>query len=377
MLFPALLLRDFGHAGYWAFAVPNVLGAAAMGFVLKNATHAASITGRHKPMLNRFSEITISFHVFVVMWLFLRLYGEWFALLVPPVAAAMFVLTSKGSRRVVFLAMVVAFIALAIGVQTFFNETQRPLLGQLPEASPTRSNLDLLLFIPASIAGFLCCPYLDLTFQRARMETSPLGGKIAFTAGFGLVFFAMILFAWQYGSLVEPFLTRDKLVDQAPAPLAASSTQKDLHALIPTLAVFFFIQVCFTLCVHLQERLRFRKPADAGSAILAVGIGGLLGVGALSDSFTGEKIYRGYLLCYGTVFPLYVWLIMIKPFRLGARGACRIRRRAVFIVAAVAAYLLGWIGYIEYQTWGALGAIAVFPLARLAIELLPSQRCAA
>lgn len=375
MLFPALLLRDFGWLGFAAFAIPNVLGAAAMGFVLKDATAAAALVAKHKPMLKRFSEVTISYHVFVVLWLFLRLYGEWFVLLVPPIAAAMFVLTSKGSRRVVFLAMVVSFTAFAIGLQTFFNDTQSELLSKLPPQAPALSTLDLLLFVPASVAGFLCCPYLDLTFQRARMETSPSGGKIAFAAGFGLVFFSMILFASQYGSLVEPFLTSDNLVDQAPAPLLESSTKHPLHELIPKLAVFFFIQVCFTLCVHLQERLRAGRADDALYSVAAIALGALLGLGALSDGFVGEHIYRGYLLCYGTIFPLYVWLIMIKPFRAPAKNACPKRRMAVFVVASVAAYLLGWIGYVEYQSWGAIGAIAIFPIARLIIEMLPSNVC--
>jgi len=373
MLFPALLLRDFGWLGYAAFAVPNVLGAAAMGFVLKDATAAAALVAKHKPMLKRFSEITISYHVFVIMWLFLRLYGEWFVLLVPPVAAAMFVLTSKGSRRIVFLAMVVSFTAFAIGLQTFFNSGQQELLGKLPSQAPALSTFDLLLFVPASVAGFLCCPYLDLTFQRARMETSPTGGKIAFAVGFGLVFFSMILFASQYGSLVEPFLTSDQLVDQAPAPLLDNSTKHPLHELIPKLAVFFFIQVCFTLCVHLQERLRAGRVDDALYSVVAIALGALLGLGALSDGFVGENIYRGYLLCYGTIFPLYVWLIMIKPFRVAAQTACRKRRCAVFFVASIAAYGFGWLGYIEHVPMGAAVAIAVFPIARLMIEYLPSN----
>src|SRR3954471_24793497 len=35
MFLPVLLIRDYGPSMWWAFAVPNVIGAAAMGWILR------------------------------------------------------------------------------------------------------------------------------------------------------------------------------------------------------------------------------------------------------------------------------------------------------------------------------------------------------
>ena len=68
MFFPVLLMRDFGWAGVIAFAVPNVVGAAAMGWVLRSQESSARFVERHPTALWWFSAVTVWFHIFWIVW---------------------------------------------------------------------------------------------------------------------------------------------------------------------------------------------------------------------------------------------------------------------------------------------------------------------
>ena len=63
MYLPVLLIRDFGWAGWLAFAVPNVLGAAAMGWILRSPAAAMRLAGEHPQAVRLFSTVTVSFQV--------------------------------------------------------------------------------------------------------------------------------------------------------------------------------------------------------------------------------------------------------------------------------------------------------------------------
>src|SRR6266853_1095528 len=68
MFLPVLLIRDFGCWGYAAFAVPNVLGAAGMGWVLRRSGSSAAITRRHRSATATFSLVTQAFQIFFLFW---------------------------------------------------------------------------------------------------------------------------------------------------------------------------------------------------------------------------------------------------------------------------------------------------------------------
>src|SRR2546421_8858832 len=74
MFLPVLLVRDYGIWGWVVFAVPNVVGAAAMGWVIRSAESSHAITGNHFSACAAFSVITILFHVFFVQWMVARLF---------------------------------------------------------------------------------------------------------------------------------------------------------------------------------------------------------------------------------------------------------------------------------------------------------------
>ena len=69
MFLPALLLRDMGWAGFLIFAIPNVLGAAAMGWVLTSRSDSVRFVEKHASAIEWFSIITLGFHLFWILWL--------------------------------------------------------------------------------------------------------------------------------------------------------------------------------------------------------------------------------------------------------------------------------------------------------------------
>src|SRR5215212_2198252 len=90
MFLPVLLVRNWGIWGWVVFAVPNVIGAAAMGFVVRSRQQSEDILTTHRSAVAVFSLITIAFHIYFVYWFIAqRLMGPW--LLVIPVAAFLLV----------------------------------------------------------------------------------------------------------------------------------------------------------------------------------------------------------------------------------------------------------------------------------------------
>ena len=55
----------------------------------------------------------------------------------------------------------------------------------------------------SKLFGFALCPYLDLTFHRARQSLAGRDAKTAFGVGFGVLFALMILFTLGYSGWLE------------------------------------------------------------------------------------------------------------------------------------------------------------------------------
>jgi uncharacterized protein YxjI len=64
----------------------------------------------------------------------------------------------------------------------------------------------LLYLAPVCLFGFALCPYLDLTFHRARQHTT--SPRAAFGVGFALLFLAMILFTVLYSKAINGRMSR-------------------------------------------------------------------------------------------------------------------------------------------------------------------------
>jgi hypothetical protein len=360
MLLPALLLRDFGVWGWFAFAVPNVLGAAAMGYVL-TAERSERVAGRHLDMGLRFSEVTIAYHGFVLGWLFPALLGWWSLPVTISAMVALWVAVRR-DRTAKFVAATVSVVSLvALAAATGLPGAWK---GVELEAPTRLSGLDLALFVPASVLGFLLCPYLDLSFHRARQATADPTGRLAFALGFGAVFLLMIVGSLMYGGEV--------LAAVSPAVDAGRAA----GAWAVVLGVHLVIQTGFTLAVHAREGTR--QAGKAGwwrlALVLLLGMaaglairGGAVGTSGLSP---GEVGYRLFLLAYAVPFPAYVWLCMIPTLRAGIPPRVKV---LVWAIASVLAFIPAYAAFIDAWSLGIPIAVGVLLLARLVVERLPSD----
>src|SRR5689334_21685327 len=77
MFLPVLLVRDYGFWGWIVFAVPNVIGAAAMGWVMNSRERSRGVIESHRLACVAFSLVTIVFHVFFTSWFVRGVIGHW------------------------------------------------------------------------------------------------------------------------------------------------------------------------------------------------------------------------------------------------------------------------------------------------------------
>lgn len=372
MILPALLLRDYGVLGWVAFAVPNVVGAAAMGTVLYKPHWSSAIVRNHAAACQQFTVITVAYHLFVVAWLFSRLFG---LAAVPMLVIAIALCATIGFRNRRSAMLGVAAVVTLLSWGCFIWATQGTGAWSLtdwawPSAGVTRlSRYDLLMFVPCALTGFALCPYLDLTFHRARYSTSPGTGAAAFAFGFGVVFALMIVFSICYGSQLLPFIAGDPDAELSGFWLVL-------------LGLHLSMQAGFTITVHVREMIEDPK-ANRPWLVWAGGMAILLGLAArvstlpaspITGGLTwGEAGYRGFLLFYGTVFPAYVWLMMI-PTRGQLMHVSSAIRRTLFIVCCGLTYTLGWLAFVMGQSQVIPYIFAIFLLGRVVIEVLPRKR---
>ena len=342
MFLPVLMMRDYGIAGFLVFAIPNVLGAAAMGWVLRDELISADIVQAHRQACVSFSLVTILFHLFFGGWVIALLTGPSFA----PfglLAVVCFYVAARAGRATLFAS---ASFVLAVSVWAFlrgwFAGEFPDFLGRAPRA-PVR---DLLWIAPVSAFGFALCPYLDLTFHRARQHLDRTGARVAFGIGFGVVFTAMILFTLAYSGRARVLLVNIYGVSVLVAAL---------------LGCHMLIQAAQTTALHARE---LKWPQEPG-VLIAFGIVamGCLFAGSLvgQNPVAGESIYRFFMGFYSLIFPAYVWLCMI-----GSSTRAPSRQAVVAFLAAVAiAAPMFWLGFIEGRMIWLLPGLGMVLMARL------------
>ena len=357
MVVPALFVRDYGWMGFVAFALPNVLGAAAMGFVLKDARASSDITRRHQDMCLRFSDVTIAYHAFVMSWLWSRLLG--WPIVIGGLGLALFfwlLVQRRSATRTA--AVIVSVTSLMLFVVSWLTDHAWAGLWQ---DAPRMGTMDLLLFAPAAAMGFLLCPYLDLTFHRVRQSTDPQTGQRAFAIGFGGIFLCMILFSLVYLWVILTLTGSD------------ASTYDGSTLLWSILAIHLTLQSAFTLAVHAREITVRRGTPELFRIGVMVCAGLLLGSIALSAGTRafgltlGEVFYRCFLLAYGLPFPAYVLLCMI-PTRRPIAGRTRV---IVWLIATLVSLPFGYHAFMADTHAGLIVVGIVLLLARGAIDLLP------
>lgn len=387
MFLPALLVRDYGLYGFLVFALPNVLGAAAMGWVLRRAG-AITILTQHRAAVLLFSVVTIAFQA----WFLISAHA-WFAphsaqshdsvltavtlpnlqhtLASVPLASLLFVLALilLAFRRTILFAAPAAWLASFCCIVVLFQGTDFPQsIASLRQDNSLFGSGPLLSLAPVCAFGFLLCPYLDATFLRARASTTDAESRLGFSLGFGVFFFAMILFTLGYSALLV-----------ADRPALATLTIITLHILG---------QLLFTIAVHTIELFRLARGRALLTILLTTAALALLArfaiplampltasLGVTIQPF--EIIYRLFLSFYGLVFPAYVWLCMI-PTRDGHHGPRRDKLLTLAAAIGLAAPFF-YMGFIERQTAYLGPGLLIILLARLIVRALakpPNPRTA-
>ncbi|MEX2217497.1 MAG: hypothetical protein WD749_01950 [Phycisphaerales bacterium] len=364
MFLPVLLFRDFGAWSFAAFAVPNVVGAAAMGVGLRSAGASRGLIARHSAACGAFSLVARAFQFFFLVWVLLNTPGRGAGLLV---LAAFLVGLILGSRAYAGSALRGARLggagALLISVALL---AAFGVLGGLrlpPEAvgaagaGPAR---DLLWLAPVMAFGFAFCPWLDLTFHHARQSAPGWAGDRAFVLGFGVLFAGMIgatfLYAWVF---------LDPAGELSFAGLGGAA--------MALLLCHMGVQLGFTTELH---RARVDRAGAAPRVVHARGIDwSALGIAAgvltaflppVAGLTGGEVLYRLFMAFYGLVFPAYVWVCVI-PARGGSEEAAGPTARSLVLwgaAVAVAAPMF-WMGFVEREAWWLGPGLGAVLLARV------------
>lgn len=363
MFLPVILLRDYGVFAWVAFALPNVIGAAAMGWVLYRPGLSEQLVTVHGPAMTCFSVVTILFHVLFFGWVVRWLGAGWTYVAVGAgVAIAAFPLLLPRRTALVLSVAVWVFSVLA-----FMSAVRNTGIASSPFGS---ASLELLYLTPAFILGFALCPYLDLTFHRARQALSPYGSVAGFTLGFGVLFLVMIVFTLWYGPMAIP-----------PDALRMGGSPRGLEPIaLAAVALHMAGQGGFTVAAHAVEVTRQVRRKSVGSrrgvlAGLLFGVPIIVAAFMLAERQIGpgeypfyyrdlsptEIGYRLFMAFYGLVAPAYVWLFLM-PYR----GAIPSRRAlwAAFLLTLALAGPAMWMGFIERQMIWVPAGVAVILLMR-------------
>ena len=357
MFLPVLMVRDFGFLGWLVFALPNIIGAAAMGWVLARPGAAQKIVAEHAVACQCFSAVTIAFHCFFVSWLVRAMVGLPGPLLALAIAIALFLLMRRGKLELAVAAGVLVLslicFAVALGMRGVPIQVFEPAV---------RQGRQLAYLSPVVVFGFALCPYLDLTFLRARAMTAPKAGIAAFTIGFGCFFLLMILFTLCYSRWLLP-----EQIDRLPSALAW------------VIGIHIIVQAALTVALHARPLLApdAYKPISVAAAVGALAmfcLPLLVGTSKGMESVVavrGEMVYRLFMGFYGLAFPAYVWLCMIP---LGAANAPTPRqRRVIFAAAVIIAAPMFYCGFIAGRMIWLLPGLAVMLLARFVLLIRPRR----
>jgi hypothetical protein len=301
MFLPVVLLRALGIPGLLALVVPNVLGAAAMAWIIPNAERSREWVAKHEHACIAFSLVTIVYHVFFASFLIRRIAGPATGVgLGAALAAFWLILQWNGGKPAgKFLAALIVFAVTLTAMIWGFERASIPYIARpIPGAPTTLPAIGALWLAPAFSFGFLLCPYLDLTFHAARQSTGPGEGRAAFAIGFCVFFASMLAVTVAYSGHLTGHFDR-RLNSQLAILLSA-------HLIVHT---------GFVIIAHGQQlvqrihRIRPGKFFLFGAAVILALLVGVPNARNLNLGLTlGELIYFCFLGFYAAAFPAYVYV---------------------------------------------------------------------
>lgn len=322
MFLPFVLLRQYGWAGFLMFAIPNVMGCAAFGYVL-DRDRARALRARLGPLPRAFSIVTIAYQAYFAGWMLPEVW------LVGVIGVGVAVGAMLASRSMLALAGLVSVVTAAC----ILSECP-PSLQALDTAGSLPST-DLFALGGVIALGFIACPYLDLTFHRALEESPSRHAFGVFGVAFALMLFG-VASLWD-GTLEGPRLTL-------------------------ALEVLWAVQLSFTIAAHARELLRSQSASSRSTAIAiaAIAAAAALGIAMRTWDFpvlgSGEGVYLRFLAFYGLVFPF----LLVLRLR-------RVRQWLVWttILASLPFYELGFIRHQPFWLLVPVGLLCVLWMAPL------------
>jgi hypothetical protein len=324
---PRIMIERWGWPGFIAFAVPNVVGCAAFGYVVRTPQRSRMLVQRHGTVMVGFSIITVAYHLFFIVWLFDELLPHlrehWW---LPLAAAAIvyglgLVFSFFDDRDFLVLTVIVYGTSLAAFWSVGFNAFEHIAWTGRDQRS------ELWWLVPTIAFGFLLCPYLDLTFHRALRRSH---NRHSF-AVFGLAFAAMILLTC--------------LIWFSPKVIA--------ERILPALALAHILTQCvFTVGAHLREVRLAPALVNAERRMLAMAAP-LLAAPLLylsrmfTDAPAGEDLYLRFLGFFGLIFPAYVFVFMTRS----NASPQTWKIKAMFVGALIASLPCYELGFLHHRPW--------------------------
>lgn len=364
MFLPVLLVREYGVWAWVIFAIPNCVGAAAMGWVLRTREQSRDLVAAHRVACRAFSLVTIAFHVFVVGWIILP-WMNWKGWLPGMFLFVFAFLTMRTSG--VGLAALLTYIYSLVCAALFLSESGGNVVSSVPQPAGVIA-MSLAALVPVCVFGFALNPYLDLTFHAARQASpTPRSSKIAFGVGFCVLFFAMICFTLAYSGV----LWRDILysaVNNRPPPSESTVWFVVGHILF---------QSAFTAGIHAASVTSGDGNRRAATPMQWIGVLIAFAIGAAGAWWANKNVYRGEMLAgelvyrlfmsfYGLVFPGYAWICMLPSWRNPHRPTRR--SLAVFAAAVLFAAPFYWMAFIGRRMGWAMVGVGIVLLARFAVS---------
>ncbi|MDP6693000.1 MAG: hypothetical protein QF444_01630 [Phycisphaerales bacterium] len=326
MFLPLILIDRYGWAGFFMFAVPNVIGCSAFGYVLRSPERSRAMVKKYRGALASFAVITIAFHAFFLAIVARYLIPDipaWWAIVLPSLVLLAGVLISFLPHKLwPILGTIVWFTSIGIGILFWPGSLHL-------ETTPTHPWQEVIWLLPITSFGFFLCPYLDPTFHRA-LQSSP--SKHSFGV-FGFAFALMIVLTCMY---------RDAMI----------------VGLATILLVHIISQSVFTVGAHIREgwlcEVKSRRGIFAIGIIIACAVVILIAHRSHQNIREMTDDYLRFFVFYGLVFPglvaSFVWTK--KRFTL--------LRSALFALVAIVSLPLLEAGYIGGSAWLSVLPVVVF-----------------
>jgi hypothetical protein len=361
MYLPVLLIEDFGWPGWIAFVVPNVIGAASVGFLLRSRAAGDDFLRQHRIAITLFGIATLCLHGYFLGGVH-AMFGigeavgrntteQWainISIAVVPIGIGWLGVRARGNvlPRLAWLALALSIAVLALGWRTTNGQT-----FTVPPASGAYPPLQLAGLAPALALGFLTCPFLDASLLRIRRSFDD--ARIPFAVGFFVPFLGLV--------------TMTALYAQGMLGIGVLSWYVLAH---------IAVQSCFTIASHMREmpELLPRRGVASGRS----GVGLLLGLvllcviaGAATLLFGAFDLgYTVLLSLYALPFPAYVWIVCLGW---GLPMKARLVALAAALVLATPFFVYG--ALLEHWMWliPGVGLVLAAPLVARVIARASDQ----